>query len=62
MNHRQISLIFLVALVALSATFSIITNNVTIQNNTDASITCNPVYIVMEQWLNDPNEFRCYKT
>ena len=28
-------------------------------DNISGSITCNPVYFIMEQWL--PNEFECYK-
>lgn len=28
-------------------------------DNISGSITCNPVYLIMEQWL--PNEFECYK-
>lgn len=27
-------------------------------NNT----TCNPIWEIMEQWLDDPNEYKCYNT
>ena len=23
---------------------------------------CSPVYIIMQQWLNDPNELKCHNT